>query len=79
MLESEVLEVHGSPSWSIEAHKQPTHSGESPLLANKFLSPSKVSFRHAGGGGGGRGAGGWGDGELEKKGIELVRGVWCGT
>nr|KAG5697267.1 hypothetical protein BaRGS_031263 [Batillaria attramentaria] len=41
MLEGDVLEVHGSPSWAIEAHRQPTHSGESPLLANKFLSASK--------------------------------------
>ncbi|XP_025079008.1 uncharacterized protein LOC112555062 [Pomacea canaliculata] len=41
LLDSEVLEVHGSPTWTLEAHRQPTHSGESPLLTNKYLASSK--------------------------------------
>ncbi|XP_076435818.1 uncharacterized protein LOC143275525 isoform X2 [Babylonia areolata] len=31
-----------SPTWAVEAHRWPTHSGESPLLAHGFLSPSKM-------------------------------------
>ena len=34
--------VKGSPTWSLVAHRWPTHSGESPLLSHGFLSPSKV-------------------------------------
>ncbi|KAK7091084.1 uncharacterized protein [Littorina saxatilis] len=41
LVDSEVAEQHGSPHWTLEAHRQPTHSGESPLIINKFLSPSK--------------------------------------
>ncbi|KAL8612351.1 hypothetical protein ACOMHN_020170 [Nucella lapillus] len=42
-LEKEVVGVvGGSPSWALEAHRWPSNSGESPLLAHGFLPSSKL-------------------------------------
>ncbi|XP_046573097.1 uncharacterized protein LOC124281124 [Haliotis rubra] len=46
LFEEEFLEVHGSPTWSVEASKEVTHSGESPLFLHKFMSPSKEEHQY---------------------------------
>ncbi|XP_046349905.2 uncharacterized protein LOC124130894 [Haliotis rufescens] len=46
LFDEEFLEVHGSPTWSVEASKEVTHSGESPLFLHKFMSPSKEEHQY---------------------------------